>query len=460
MASSRAFITARAPAPRTLPRPGVRRPCRAAIRRVATALTPPPPPPPSSFIGKFAYGTGGAGFLTVELSGSAQAEFVALDDKTWNVKASAAAQCAGSVPSTLRVVPPETSPSGADGGFGVFVRERPYFYFFSLGSQYFTGAPECSAAITATTYTVTAKQFDGSQLSYEELGLPAVYGVFFAAAVVTLGVHVWGHYVPRESAPHAFAPLIVRALTATLALHALSTFFHLIEWGLVASAGKGLPFFAVTAALLRLLAQSATWVLAALAAVGHGISSSDANWRAHLDWRDWRTSRGVALLGALILTYLIVAIVYAAQSTAAASRTASGESPWAAAVLVGLTLGYAGWFFVRVRSTKAAEISLPKKALLDRLTLAVAAALFVLPVAELLSVTVPPYEALRVVVGTDLFLLTVVNGALAWVLWPARAAEGFRELAVADGGSSLDEAYNYSAALTGEPDGRAEFRVV
>ncbi len=58
----------------------------------------------------------------------------------------------------------------------------------------------------------------------------------------------------------------------------------------------------------------------------------------------------------------------------------------------------------------------------------------------------PPYEALRVAVGVDLFLLCLTNGFLLWVLLPENAAEGFRELDGSGGGvSALDEAYAYTA---------------
>jgi len=54
---------------------------------------------------------------------------------------------------------------------------------------------------------------------------------------------------------------------------------------------------------------------------------------------------------------------------------------------------------------------------------------------------------LRIVVGTDLFLLLAVNGALLWILLPERAADAFRELAIGGDESSLDAAYS---ALTAD----------
>ena len=67
---------------------------------------------------------------------------------------------------------------------------------------------------------------------------------------------------------------------------------------------------------------------------------------------------------------------------------------------------------------------------------------------------IPPYEALRVVVGVDLFLLMVTNALLMYTLDPRHSADGFRTLdtgLLAGDDRSLDEAYAYSAALEAAP---------
>ena len=231
-----------------------------------------------------------------------------------------------------------------------------------------------------TGFTVTLQQANGDQLSYEEIGLPAVYAVFLVVAVAQLGVHTWKHYVQGA----IFAPLIVRCLTLLLSLHAYSDFAHMVDWALVANSGKGSTFLAVTAGLFRLFAEVAMWVLAFFAAVGHGISSSDANWRKHLDCKSFANLRGVLLLAGIIVTYLVVASVYAASGNSAPTRTAGG-SVWAAIVLLALVIGYCIWFFFTMRATRAAEISVPKKTMLERLTYVIGGALIILPLVELIS---------------------------------------------------------------------------
>ena len=321
------------------------------------------------YVGKFAYGPLG-GTITASLGDSSTA-VVALDDTVYDYTADAASQCS------------QASAITATDGTTVSVpaQSRPYFYFFSIGSL-FQGKPTCNVAVQ-TSFTVTLKQANGDQLSYDEVGLPAVYAVFFVIAALQLGVHVWKHYTREEQ----FAPLIVKLLTLMLIFHTISDFSHMVEWALVANTGRGSTFLAVTASLLRLVGQSTLWVLAALAAVGHGISSSESNWRAHINC-SYTSLRGIILLSALILTYLIIAIVYAANSNTAPTRAAASGGAAAGLILLGLTIGFIVWFFITMRATKSIEISLPKKAMLDRLTYVLAAAMVVLPLVELISALV------------------------------------------------------------------------
>ncbi len=402
------------------------------------------------YVGKFAYGPAG-GTVTASLA-DATTEVILLDDTVFDSSADAVSQC--SQASAITATDGTTA--------AVPARSRPYFYFASIGARILGAKPACSTP-SSTAFTVTLKQANGDQLSYDEVGLPAVYAVFFVVAAVQLGAHVWKHYTREEQ----FAPLIVKLLTLMLIFHTISDFSHMVEWALVANTGKGSTFLAVTAALLRLVGQSTLWVLAALAAVGHGISSSESNWRAHINC-SYTSLRGIVLLAALILTYLIIAIVYAANSNAAPTRATAGGGAAAGIILLGLTIGFIVWFFVTMRATKAAEISLTKKAMLDRLTYVLAAAMVVLPLVELISarrnfrdagathlarvlhspppippfagVATPSYESLRVVVGMDMFFLSAINAAFIWILWPERAADAFREITIGDD-SSLESAY-------------------
>jgi hypothetical protein len=267
------------------------------------------------------------------------------------------------------LVPGVSETIGANGA------AKPFFWFMSFASD-----PSACGASISTGFTVDAKQADGSELSYEEQGLPLTYGIFWAIATAQLAFHVWKHYLSGI----VFAPALVRALTATLSLHAASDLLHLIEWAGVAKTGRGSVGLAALAGLLRLGAQATMWASAALSAVGFGISSAESTWRA--DFKAWVIDnwRGALAFAALVITYLVTAMIYAVAGAAATSRTASPNA-WPAVVLIALTISYIAWFIRRSALTQAAEISLAKRSILLKLTWAFAASFLVLPCAEFLS---------------------------------------------------------------------------
>ena len=214
------------------------------------------------FIGKFAFGPRG-GRVRVAAGSPASVNFVAFDDSAWP---------AGCSDSRARVNTALVAGEG-DVVFAAAGAPRP-FYWFRLLSSSDPAAPSGSSCGdgVSTAYTVEATQADGSQLAYDEVGLPAVYGVFWVVSLAQLAFHCWRHYFRQP----AFAPGLVRALTALLALHALSDVAHLIEWSEVARTGRGSAALAAVGGLLRLGAQAVMWAAAALAAVGFGITSAEA----------------------------------------------------------------------------------------------------------------------------------------------------------------------------------------
>ena len=138
---------------------------------------------------------------------------------------------------------------------------RPHFWFFTMAND------GCTPVFCE--YTLTLTQADGGQLSFDEIGMPSTYGVFWLIYLVGGGVHVFLHYVRRPR----FAPLLVLLLTGSLMLQLLSLTAHMIDWAQVSSRGVGLPFFEVTGGLFHLGAVFALWILAGLAANGFGITT-------------------------------------------------------------------------------------------------------------------------------------------------------------------------------------------
>ena len=230
----------------------------------------------------------------------------------------------------------------------------------------------------STDYTLTARQANGSQLSYEEQGLPAIYACFWVFMALAVGAHAYGHYIAPlpQGYPKGQRPPLVSAVLASLALHAGSDFFHLVEWSYVDITGAESGYFlAVVGGLLRLGALVCIWVTAAFIATGYGVTVRRVSLREDSNWR------GALLLGVLLVLGLTATLLYAT-----ASRGGNG----AAAGGVGITLvcflaGYLAWFLRRTQAVISAEVSLPKKALLTALMWTTVGTFLILPFAELLS---------------------------------------------------------------------------
>jgi hypothetical protein len=271
---------------------------------------------------------------------------VAFDDDDWGGIFSGSVSCPAAVanPRMALTLAPNTSP--ATGTF--YESSRPHFWFMALAN-----VPQCSPNVYLDSYTLTLLQADGNQLSYDEIGVPSAYGVFWAIYAIGLGIHVYFHYIRRPR----FAPLLVMLLTWSLVLETLSLLSHLIDWGTVASNGIGVPFFAVAGALLRIGASLTLWVMAGLAANGFGISTYSLAAKDNI--------RGLILTAVALISYLALVIWYAVDRNPASTSNVGGA--WPAIILLAVTLTYAGWFIFRIRSTILGETHTLKRRVLTRL---------------------------------------------------------------------------------------------
>jgi hypothetical protein len=324
---------------------------------------------------------------------------------------------------------------------------RPHYWFYTM-------AVDCSQGVALTGYTLTLTQADGNQLSYDQIGMPAINGCFWAVYLLGFLAHVWAHYL-RQTKHY---PLLVIFFTASLGLEMLSLFAHMIYWAGAQANGVGIPFFLGVGAFLRIVASMALWMTCGLAAIGYGVSSFSLSLKDRANWRP------VLLLTALLCCYIGLAAWHVADQDPQSTQAVTSTGP-AIALLV-FTLIYAGWFYWRLRATYRAEITPAKKTLLWRLGLALGANFWVLPIAAIVGAATPPYEALRVSTGIDVFLITAVNAATAYVLWPSVSADAFRSfdgaaaaamLGASSGGddvmAGLDEAYAYAAMPAHESAG-------
>jgi len=64
-------------------------------------------------------------------------------------------------------------PNSASQQIAVTESLRPHMWYFTMAI-----APDCSKNIELTSYTLELLQADGNQLGYDEIGMPAIFGVF------------------------------------------------------------------------------------------------------------------------------------------------------------------------------------------------------------------------------------------------------------------------------------------
>lgn len=76
-----------------------------------------------------------------------------------------------------------------------------------------------SQGVQLSSWTLELTQADGNQLGYDEIGMPSIYGVFWAFYALVLAAHVYYHYIRGECVPdrcytHALIQMrCVRVLT-------------------------------------------------------------------------------------------------------------------------------------------------------------------------------------------------------------------------------------------------------
>ena len=435
------------------------------------------------FMGRFAFGPTGVGSASVSVVSASGSSSNSLQgngfvDTVW-------CPGLGALP-TNPIIPENGSPVSLSVGSGT----PPHFYYYSVYNTACTTNP-CPSAI-GDTYTLTLKQADGSHLSYEEVGIPAVYGVFWAWTMCLAGAMVWALFFAAKPATFPKElPLLTRVLLVTLVLHALSNLAHLIEWSYLSSTGKPSgAFLAVVGGLLRLAAVAAGWVMAAVIASGYGVSTMSVG-----TYKEEKNIKGVVALSALILVGFILSVYFGATASAAGGgagnpkfgcpSTSAGNAGgiWAGLIFLALTFTYLAFVVIRWRATIAAEASLPRKTLLTWCGYNVIASFFILPLAEIIgalegplfathtcfppclfyppppplsppaAAATPNYAAIRVATGIDVFLTAASGSVFVFLLWPTRCADAFQDtdatLLGGDANGALDEAYAYSAEVGG-----------
>lgn len=336
------------------------------------------------FMGRFAFGPNG-GKAAVSIAGSAAGTNPLSTGGWWDTN-----WCAGplSAPDTNAQPISEAAPTA---GFPVISSNPPHFWYFSTYCA-LPGGCAPPQTLNGDTFTLTVTQSDGGHLSYEEVGLPAVYAVFWVWTAALVGAFIWAlYFAARPAAYPAQLPVLTRALMITLALHTLSNLAHLIEWGFLSNTGKPSgAFLAVVGGLLRLAASGGFWVMAAIVATGYGVSTLSVG-----TYKDANNIKGVVALALLVLVGFILSIYFGATASAAGggpgnpkygcsvAQSGNAAGIWAGLIFLALTFAYLAFVIIRWRMTLAAEASLPRKTLLTSLGYTVIACFFILPIAEI-----------------------------------------------------------------------------
>jgi Rhodopsin-like GPCR transmembrane domain len=379
----------------------------------------------SQYLGKFAFASDPSGspvgnFQLQYMTSQTSLSFYEFDDS--DLASSYGKDCLSFISGATNNIALIASPNSYTTVTGTFIESiRPHYWYFYGANNVGTAPGDCVPAASGE-YILTVTQANGSQLGYDEIGMPAIYGVFWFFSFMILCFHLYGHYfrTPR------FGPTIVICFTLVLFLHSGSTFCNLINWSVVQSSGKEVPFMEGVAAMLRFSSLFLIYVLSTLSANGYGITSYSLK-------SQYNIIGFIAVIFVAILLFVVL-IWYWATVNRVAPPVTTFVAALPAISILALTLIFLGWFIFAIRSTIFQETHTTKRTLLFRLSFALGSVFMSLPLSEFIASVTPVYERTRVLAGIDLFIITCIYGALTWILWPTNAGPAFK---VFDGSSAL-----------------------
>lgn len=287
-----------------------------------------------------------------------------------------------------------------------FEARAPHFWFYTAAN-----APTCGQPV-AMSWVMTLTQADGGQLSFEEIGLPALFACFLAIFLAGGGVHAYVHYgrSPR------FEPIIVILFTSSLGAQTVSLLLNLVRYGVLSSTGEDSLFCSVAAGLTRAGASVLLWIVCGLAATGYGITTA----------RLFQPANAVAVSILFVAVVIYVAGLAWMVTAYDPASTSSQTSAWPFVTVTVLSVLYAAWFVWALRRTLLREAHTLKREVLWRLAVALGSSFAVMPLAGIVGAMVYPTESTRVVYGIDTACIAVVYAAGCWALWPPHVRDAFK----------------------------------
>lgn len=289
------------------------------------------------------------------------------------------------------------------------------FYAYVLAAN----LPACAPDVHMS-YTLTATQSDGSELSWDERGLPALYGVVWSVLMLLAAAHVGRHYflAPR------FAPTAVLVYSAALGTFQLSCLLALVQWTVLDSDGTFPAAVVIASLALRCASHLLLIGLGVLLANGYGIVTYSL--------RTMRNLFALAIWGLFAVAYVAASIFRVINLDA--TQPNPDVSDWPAIVLIVLFCAFLLWLALALRRTIVNETRTDKRAVLFWAGAALCAFCMILPVVEVAGGLSSAVNRTRVRAIVDGSLHVLVFLWLAWTVWPSRARSAFR---VSDGSTAL-----------------------
>jgi hypothetical protein len=264
---------------------------------------------------------------------------------------------------------------------------------------------------TLCVQTLVTTQANGSHLSYDEVGLPALYGVFFAFFLLVLGYHVYTHYFK-----HKLQPFLIRFTTGLLATGTLWCLMDMSAWSVLESSGKPSGFLMFVGFLLHVAVRVQAALLCWYIARGINLSTQPDPVRSF-----W-SAVGLTLVVVQAIWMLCV-IAWFASANPADPNSLNFNASWPVVLLNLSDIAMVVWFFLRSRANIQAQTHTLKRQYLFRLSLTAVLLFFVNPISSIAGAASPSYQALRVQMGFEVFMFWAIAVVVAFWLLPRNSSE-------------------------------------